>query len=603
VKSFYCAVSALLFVLLIFSDAFVCGQTTKLSATSTDPSTPTPSTVVASPIPVGTCSTTPLSSFLAATAKKPAPTVLSVSPASFYEGSILSLKVNGANLDPTWKILLCPNTLGDKVTVQPSAVSNATSTSTSLIATLTAPPGSFGAYAVYLADTTGKVYDSRQKVVINSSDDTKYVPCAGPDGIIPTNKNLQCSFSPLSYQVAYDVFGKGVAKKFLAVYVVVQNKNENLEFLLQDVRGGFAEYLVSSYDKQLPSAVATKEEQFSWRAVSIRLVAGGASIMTGVAGLAGNAILQTAANVFAGPFQAAFQSAIPDLSAAELNKINQLGFSVTSTVIPKGGAIAFIAFLPAEILAPPQTDCKKWLIRTKEPCKPGLAELEKYKGTDLRDLFRGVKLSVVGVHVQQINPSAAPTLKLLLNMPSFLADFSKGLTVTVQGTGLDTVTSVELVSSDGKTIIPLRLAALSNSPSSAIDPNVDILIVPATLPTVAANGTYLIKLVGSDGAVVDSGQSISIPTPAPSITLATYQAPASDGSVTVKLTGVGLNTVGAMAIFDFGTTSITSADGLSATVSIIPTPSTPAFSAAATHTVQLQIGTVAYTKMNLTLAP
>jgi hypothetical protein len=72
---------------------------------------------------------------------------------SFYEGSILTLKITGANLDPTWNILLCPS--GSKSAAQPIvAALNATSTKIALSATVDAPPGSAGSYSVYFEDST-----------------------------------------------------------------------------------------------------------------------------------------------------------------------------------------------------------------------------------------------------------------------------------------------------------------------------------------------------------------------------------------------------------------------------------------------------------------
>lgn len=96
------------------------------------------------------------------------PQVVSIVPMSFYEGSILTLKITGANLDPTWNILLCSS--GSKSAAQPIvAALDATSTKIALSATVDAPPGSAGSYSVYFEDSTSKFFDSGQKVSVPSS--------------------------------------------------------------------------------------------------------------------------------------------------------------------------------------------------------------------------------------------------------------------------------------------------------------------------------------------------------------------------------------------------------------------------------------------------
>jgi len=497
---------------------------------------------------------------------------------SFYEGSILTLKVNGTNLDPTWKMLLCSSSA--KSAAQPIvAALDASSTKTALSATVTAPAGSAGSYSVYFEDSTNKFSDSGQKVVINSSDDTKYQPCVGPNGSVPININIQCSFSPLSYDTSADIFGKGVAQKFVVVYVVVQNKNQSLEYLLQDIRGGFSDYQVSSYDKQIPQAVSTKEEQFSARAIIFRITAAAASVLTGISGVVGSQILQDAVTVFAGPAQAGIQTAIPDLSAAELNRINQLGFSVTSTEIPKGSAISLVAFIPADTLGSPdcfpvspstppsslppsksdnaqtdntQTDATK---PSSCPTKQKSHYFQAYKGAKLQSLFQSMTVAVAGVHVQQVTPSAQPTVKLLIN-PPVLQDFSAtaGVSVTIEGSGLDTVKGVELI--NGSTVILAKLQALPNASSTSVDPNVANLVIPSTPAATAGPGKYEINFILADGTVEDSTQSITIPTPptvsAATSTPTTFALIASGGALTVQLTGANLTQIKAVALQDTG---------------------------------------------------
>jgi hypothetical protein len=279
-------------------------------------------------------------------------------------------------------------------------------------------------------------------VVINSSDDTKYQPCVGPNGSVPININIQCSFSPLSYDSASDIFGKGVAQK--------------------------------------------------------------------------------------------------------LNRLNQLGFSVTSTEIPKGGAIALVAFIPADTLGSP-----KCFMDKTTTCSPKQKShyFQQYKGSTLQSLFQTMTVAVAGVHVQQVTPSAQPTLKLFINPPS-LQDFSAGVTVTIEGSGFDTLKGVELV--NGGTVIIAKLQPLPNASSTSIDPNVANLVIPATPVTTAGPGKYEINFILADGTVEDATQSITIPIPpmvsAAVTTPATFALIPSGGSFTLQLTGTNLTQITAVAL-------------------------------------------------------
>jgi len=474
---------------------------------------PAPAPAVAPPAPA-TCT----SALSALPAGATGPQITAVTPASFYEGSVVTLRIDGKNLITSWTIVLCsksPQNTAPPPTIGP--IDKATSNASLLNATLTAGPGTSGTYAVYFSDASGKLYDSSKTITVNGSDDTKYVPCAAPGGTAPINVNLQCSFSAYSYDVAYDSFGKGVANHFLAIYVAIQNKNQSLEYLLQDIRGGFPDYVVSSYDKQVPHDISVKAEQLSARAIIFRVTAASASILTGIAGFAGSTALQQASNVFAGPAQTGLQSAIPDLSTAELSNLDRLGFSVTSTVIPKGGAISVIAFIPSEILEPaPNTKhhlMPQWRHNTN---------LSTYKGNDLKNLFKTITVQIAGTHVQQVTPSPVPTMKLFVTPITTLADFTKPTNLTIEGSGLDSVKSVQLI--DGKTVVQAQLKALPNATSTSIDPNVAVLAIPASD---AGPGKYEINFILADGTSIDAHQSITIPTPpAPAPALAPAPAPA-----------------------------------------------------------------------------
>jgi len=351
-------------------------------------------------------------------------------------------------------------------------------------------------------------------------------------------------------------FGKGVANHFVALYVIIQNKNQSLEYLLQDIRGGFPDYVVSSYDKQVPHDVSVKAEQFSARAIIFRVTAASASVLNGIAGFAGNTVLQEAANVFSGPAQTGLQSAIPDLSTTELSNLDRLGFSVTSTVIPKGGAIRVVAFIPSDILEPSDKNenpaCKKEDgvgnkhqdgVGNKHHLFSNKNSLSTYKGCALRELFKTLTVQIAGIHVQQVTPSPVPTMKLFVTPITPQTDFTKKNSFAIEGSGLDSVKSVQLI--NGKTVVQAELEALSNATSKSIDPNVASLAIPAMIPT-PGPGKYEINFILADGTIRGTTQSISVPTPpAPPVKLSppsldfTAQKVGTPSSQKISLTNSG----------------------------------------------------------------
>jgi len=441
------------------------------------------------------------------------PIFKALKPSSVYEGSYSDFVLSGVNFSKSWTFLLCPNGGGKPKT--PASLGTLDGTDlANLKSTLTAAKGSAGIYSLRVVDGAS-VYDTKLSIVVNSITDTAYTPCAGPMGLAPVNINIQCSFNPLSYEVELDTFGKGVADHFIAISVTVQNKNQDDQFLLQDIRGGFPEYVVSSYDKRIPQQVGIKEEQFSARAIIFRLTSAAAGVLTGAAGFVGNDLFQEASGLFAGAGQTGLVAAIPNLSSTELTNLDSQGFSVASTVIPKAGAINLIAFLSSETLLPsPTYQAKHTSYKSTDPNVPPKKDMRNafptYKGNDLKVLFQQMTLQVAGIHVQQVAPSPVPTLKL------FVVPFVSGVDLTaadanstIQGTGLDVVSSVQLVSSTGATIAA-NLNALP--PATVIDPTVAVLQIKK-LAAAPAAGKYEIYFTLADGTKNDTGKSITIPVP------------------------------------------------------------------------------------------
>lgn len=434
-------------------------------------------------------------------------TFSSVTPTSIYEGAIVTLTLKGQNFG-NWNVLTCPfSNSATSPTV--SAAPNFPSSATALNQTISAPPGTAGQYDIRVANGT-IVYDTHLALLINSSTDIQYQPCSAPGGLATPNANVQCSFAPLPYRIALDAFGKGVADRFTAVSVTIQNKNHDLEYILQDIRGGYPNYVVSTFDKTLPQQIAAKAEQLSARAISVRLTSAAAGVVSGIAGFYLNPAFQEAANIFSGPAQTGLNSAIPDFSASELNFINNHSFSSASEVIAKGGTITLFAFFDQATLSPSGA----WLSKHKktEEQWTKLGALSTYSGVQLRTLFQGMTVSVAGSHVQQINPPTTPTLKFFLTTLGTGQDFTAKRDVTIEGTGLDSVAGVEL-HGPSNVVIKGTLLAVPNSGSQVIDPNVAVLETTATAAAGEPAGKYEIFFILSDGSQLDTNKSITIPAP------------------------------------------------------------------------------------------
>lgn len=455
--------------------------------------------------------------------------VTAVMPTVIYDGTVVNLQVVGANLDAKSTVFLCSKTTNStSANNAPSTKQGTSSTSSVLQSMVTAAPGSAGAYEVYISDTNNKVYDTDKTLTVTSSDDTRYVQCEGPATPGRATANLACSFVPLSHETTLEAYGKGVANRFIAAEVSVRNKNANLEYLLQDIRIGQPGLIFSSYDKKIPQAISSKEEQFSARAIIVRLTAAAAGVLTGVAGFAGNTILQEAANIFAGPAQAGLQTAIPDLSSAELTRLDDQAFSATSTVIPKNSNIVVVAFFPSDTLEP--------ISKNTHWYNPHPNAYATFQGKDLKKFFENLTVSVAGAHVQETNPSE-PTLKLFIPSSANtvqLLDLRAGLNpITIQGTNLDSVSQIQLSNqTDGKTVLPAKLVPLTGE--TTIDPSVAMLSV-AGVPT-ADLGLYNIAFILSDGSVVKTGQSITVTPGSPTVS-PTHGAVGA--SVTVNGSGFG----------------------------------------------------------------
>ena len=446
--------------------------------------------------------------------------VTSVSPTHGASSTPVQIALVGNGLtDMT--LIGCPQQTGASEIV--GQLDPQRSSSETVIHSLLSLPELASTYDLYLLprDKLARV-DLKTQFVITSSIDTTYVDCDFSSEAKPRRANIGCSFVPLSYKTTQTAFGKGIAERFVVVQVTVRNKNTDLEYLLQDIKLGTSENMVASIDKKLARRVAETAELFSARAISFRLVEAGATVLTGIAGVAGNELLKDAANITAGPAQTGFRGSIPDLSTNEINTVSDNGFSVTSTVIPKNSAIAVVAFLSSEAFAP--------------------ANFKHLTGVDLLKFQRSLNVQVAGIHIQQLDLTK-PTLKAIVLQDSSIKENAQlpngGAPVVLQGTALNAVDSVSF-KLEGATPQTFTVKLTAHGGTGALDPTMDDALIPKD--TVLHAGIYDLSLVTADGTTIPTSVKMTVPASnggGGNITLTGLPANVGVGSVqTISVTAI-----------------------------------------------------------------
>lgn len=260
--------------------------------------------------------------------------------------------------------------------------------------------------------------------------------------------DIGCSMSIMPWAESSKVFGREVADAYLAVQVDVRNMDGDHEFLLHD-----AEFAVDAYgaqlsrfqvghEKQIVRGVSVWGENYGRHAVNIHIVEGVGIIMGAVVGLPQPPI-QNLVNA-TGAYQAGLipmvNKIFPSLSTNNLNNLNDFAFSATANsriVVPKGGSVPFVLFVPVE---PLQQAC--WLqegydfqkddgfttacnnVCTKDECKQGKPAWHSHKSSydnlteirfkywtpiQLQALQKHSYITIAGAHFKEL--AAQPTLK------------------------------------------------------------------------------------------------------------------------------------------------------------------------------------------------
>jgi hypothetical protein len=210
-------------------------------------------------------------------------------------------------------------------------------------------------------------------------------------------KDVACSQSILSYNETKDAFGTRVARTYVAVQVVVRNLDPDHEFVLHDVQVAVpirdeTSHFRAGRDRLIARGVAIKGQTLDPR----NLLMGGLDTLSATASAASSiasADFTTGTSILTA-FLPPLKRWFPDYTIDQLNRLNDLAFSATSSykiVVPQKGSVPFVTFVPQELF-------------DKSPKNWSRKEFYEWGNT--------TSVIVAGAHIQEVkNQNGAPTGK------------------------------------------------------------------------------------------------------------------------------------------------------------------------------------------------
>ena len=159
-----------------------------------------------------------------------------------------------------------------------------------------------------------------------------------------------------------DIFGRRIAKRYVAFQVTISNENKDYQFLIQDISIDLGEvadlesvripkgYTPSSNDLSILRGVSEKGQVYDWRNLAVRLMRGTGSIATSLAGVTsfGSSYVPSV-SLWNGTVGPAFRDVLPDLTVTQMNRLNDSAYQ-SNTLVPKQGAKVMVAFVDQAML-------------------------------------------------------------------------------------------------------------------------------------------------------------------------------------------------------------------------------------------------------------
>lgn len=334
---------------------------------------------------------------------------------------------------------------------------------------------------------------------------------------LKTPDDLLCSRSLLSWNEASDIFGRRIANTYLVVQVVVRNLSQSSDYLIQDVivaapDTGFG----SGRDKLLARGVSIVGQSLDPRnqvmsALDTLATTSAAVALIGTQGamVSGNFMnLQNANNVLTA-FIPPLKRWFPDYTVDQLNRLNDLAFSASTTykmIVPKGGSAPFVTFVPHQLFPKP---VHKWT-------QPEFVVNEN-----------NTFVLVAGVHIQEVPGPSIGTLS-----PTSGA---KGTAVTINGTNFG--------ASQGSGSVKFGSVSQNVTSWSA---SAIVVTVPDSVPV--GPTTVVVSAGGKDSAPANF--TVTCPDAGPCIT--NVSPPSGSRSTLVTISGQNFGT--AVGTVKFGAT-------------------------------------------------
>lgn len=187
----------------------------------------------------------------------------------------------------------------------------------------------------------------------------------------PDNQFVYTYQSAMAPKSVSDIFGKRIAKRYVAIQVTITNRCDDFDYVLHDVsldlskvfsakqrdmlglsasRANGARFELSSQELTLMRGVAEKGQVLDTRNLTVRILRAIGTIAGGLVGLNlfGSTFPEGVA-VYNGPVITAFVEAFPDFTVNQLIRLNDSAF-VANAVIPRKKSKVVVAFLPQELL-------------------------------------------------------------------------------------------------------------------------------------------------------------------------------------------------------------------------------------------------------------
>jgi hypothetical protein len=353
--------------------------------------------------------------------------------------------------------------------------------------------------------------------------------------------DVSCSMALLTWQETSDIFGRRVANTYVGIQVTVRNLNPVNEFLLHDIQVAVDTGIYSTdfsnelsrfqagRDKLLVRNLAQRGQAEDRRNLALHALEAAGAI-AGSSAIAGPMALATGVAVFQGAFIPGFSTLFPDHTVDQLNHINDLVFSASSSnkvLVPIQGSVPLVTFIsekPIEQLpfAWCGYDSKKvgdvshfcshrdssfpWdptpvrQLQHPWPANP----YKDWKAAALRVLAEHTFVVVGGVHIKEITKQSAGSLTCQ-TLPTGAVDISVVskdgvVSCTVTGSDLDSVASVALKKDSEKISGKIKPAADGSSAVLTFD--------PADLSN--GDGVYSLYLVDKAGAESDTGSILRL---------------------------------------------------------------------------------------------